>query len=657
MDKEKIEFKKHKILGNENPLSIEKEIIKEQKEDDLENDLLEIYADERGQISDLSKIKVKKKRSFIVSLFFSLFFLLSISLSLYFVFNYLNNQKDSSFVLDIKLSAPSEIVLGEQFYYEIEYKNSSKHNLENITIEANYPKNFVFVESYPSANFNNNTWNLEKLETGSSGKIKIKGLVVNKEGLNNLLSLKAGYEISGFSSYFKKEFFYSVSVSSISFSVNLDFFSTVLVGEEYLLKFSLKNFKPFLKSDLTLSLMSSDNIQFSLPDNEFGGDSGSVLKIDQVEKNIFKLSFSDQNASSSYENTSLDSYDFYLNYKILDRIDDLEKISWQLKYSNQENEDLVFYEKDFSLSVIKSDLHLNLLVNESSSNQSIDFDQVLNYRINYANKGDKKMKDLIIMAVLESDFLDWSSLKDLNGGRVNRKTISWTSKEIPELKELDPGQEGFIDFSIKISSFKEVSYGQELKVDSYAQFTIGNLEELGDEIRISDNKSNVVSNMINSNFSVIEEIRYFDDNNIPVGSGPLPPKVGEKSSFKVYWTIKNSLHELKDLQAELFLPDYVIWENKFNLTTGEINYDLIDHKVSWNLGRLPLGIDEIKIDFDISITPNDFEYNKILILLPGSSFKSFDIETNSDIIKKTDIKTTKLEDDLIAGLSSDGRIK
>jgi len=75
------------------------------------------------------------------------------------------------------------------------------------------------------------------------------------------------------------------------------------------------------------------------------------------------------------------------------------------------------------------------------------------------------------------------------------------------------------------------------------------------------------------------------------------------------------------------------------------------------LGRLPLGIDEIKISFDISIAPSDFEYNKIIILSPGSSFKAFDIETNSWIDQKTGIKTTKLEDDPIAGLSSDGRIK
>ncbi len=657
MEKEKVEFKKHKISGDENPMNIEKEIKKEQRNEEVESDLFEIYADETGQISDLSKIKVKRKRSFIVSLFFSLIFLSFFSILAYGVYNYINNQRNSSFDLDVKITAPSKIVLGEPFYYEIEYKNSSKQNLQNINFEANFPANFIYLESYPTPNFNNNSWTIENLPSEAGGKIKINGLIINKEGLNNLLSVKAGYEIPGFSSYFKKEFFYSVSVSSIPFSINLDFFSTALVGEEYLLKFSLKDFKQLTDSRLFLSVFPSDNVEFSLPGEEFGGDSNNILKIDQSEKNVFEISFRENVASSSFENLSTDSYDFYLKYKVLDKISDTEKIAWQLKYLDKNSNNFVFLEKDFSLSVVKSDLSLNLSVNENSSDQAVDFGQALNYSINYSNKGDKQMKDVVIMAVLESDFLDWSSFDDLNGGRVNRKTISWTSKEMSELKELDPGQEGVINFSINILPFTKISYGQELKIESYAQFTIGNVEELGDEIRVSDNKSNVIINMINSNFSAKEEIRYFDDDNIPVGSGPLPPKVGEKSTFRVYWNIDNSLHELKDLQAELFLPEYMIWENKYNVSAGEINYDLINHKVNWTLGRLPLGIDEIEVSFDISMVPSDFEYNKILIISPGSTFEAFDVETNSLIERKTEIKTTKLEDDPIAGLSSDGRIK
>lgn len=48
----------------------------------------------------------------------------------------------------------------------------------------------------------------------------------------------------------------------------------------------------------------------------------------------------------------------------------------------------------------------------------------------------------------------------------------------------------------------------------------------------ADNKSNVIKNLINSDLSLSEKILYFNEDNVPVGSGPLPPKVGEKLVLK-----------------------------------------------------------------------------------------------------------------------------
>lgn len=653
--KQGVEFKKYKIMSGDNPLNVEKKIRKEHKKDQVESDLLEIYTDDKGEISNLSEIKVRRKRPFIVSLFFSLMFLFLISLSAYWAFNYLTSQKEESFALDVKITAPSKIILGEPFFYEIEYKNLSKYDLNNIEIELNFPENFVGLESYPSANFSNNFWNLPDLNPGDGSKLKIQGMIINKEGLSNMASVKAGYEISGFSSYFKKEFFYSVSVSTIPFDIKLDFFSTVLAGEEYVLRFSFKDFKPLLNSSMILSLFSSENIEFSVIDEGVLEDSGDILSLEQIDDGVFRIIAPDVGEGTDL---ILENYDFYLKYKVLDRIDDAEKIEWQLKYLDANDRNLIFYEREFLLSVIKSDLHLSLFVNNDNLDQAVNFGEKLNYVVKYSNKGDKTMKDLVVMAVLESDFLDWKTLEDLNGGKVSRKTISWTSREISGLKDLEPGQGGQIEFSIKVAPFKNISFGDELQVKSYSQFSIGNMEEFeADKIRVSDNKSNSIVNKINSNFSAQEEIRYFDEDNIPVGSGPLPPSVGERSTFRTYWTIKNTLHELRDLKAEVFLPDYISWEDKYDVSAGEMQYDLVDHKVVWTLGRLPLGIDEVKIDFDISIIPTEFEYNKVLILSSGTKFEALDIETNSIIFQETDVKTTKLEDDPIAILSNDGRIK
>jgi hypothetical protein len=104
------------------------------------------------------------------------------------------------------------------------------------------------------------------------------------------------------------------------------------------------------------------------------------------------------------------------------------------------------------------------------------------------------------------------------------------------------------------------------------------------------------------------------------------------------------------------LPDYVIWENG-ETNVGSIYYDDASRQVIWEIGRLPLSVYRADAEFDISIIPAESDRNKILVLSPGSTVSATDMETKDVIIKKTSAKTTKLEDDDIAGLNNSGVVQ
>lgn len=46
------------------------------------------------------------------------------------------------------------------------------------------------------------------------------------------------------------------------------------------------------------------------------------------------------------------------------------------------------------------------------------------------------------MAVLQSDFLNFASLKMTDKGSVRGQSITWTKNEIPALKEIKSGDKG-----------------------------------------------------------------------------------------------------------------------------------------------------------------------------------------------------------------------
>jgi hypothetical protein len=256
------------------------------------------------------------------------------------------------------------------------------------------------------------------------------------------------------------------------------------------------------------------------------------------------------------------------------------------------------------------------------------------------------------MAALTGDFLDFNSLNMENKGTTNGGTIIWTKNEIPELAEIKPGQAGQINFSINLLPFKDGDIGKNLSVTSYAQYGVNNQAVKG-----SDNKSNTLISLINSDLNLSERVLYFNDNNQPVGYGSLPPKVGEKTGFKVYWEVTNNLHELTDTRVVFNLPDNINFDDKNLTNVGSISYDATNRQVVWDIGRLPVSVYRADAEFGISITPVESDRDKILVLSSGSTVSASDTETKNVITKKTEAKTTKLEDDSIAGMNNSGRVQ
>jgi len=84
------------------------------------------------------------------------------------------------------------------------------------------------------------------------------------------------------------------------------------------------------------------------------------------------------------------------------------------------------------MEIVKNSLNLTISANGESSDQGIDFGETINYSISYINKGEQPMNDVIVMAVLEGEALDWRNLVDPNNGKVTGRTIVWTKDEIPE---------------------------------------------------------------------------------------------------------------------------------------------------------------------------------------------------------------------------------
>ncbi|MFA6513968.1 MAG: hypothetical protein WCT50_01590 [Patescibacteria group bacterium] len=626
--------------------NFEKVVEREARHQEIDSNLTEIYRDKKGGLVDVKIMKVKKRQLFVIKMFKRLLVISLLSLIAAFCYFYFFARGNDMNGLEFSISAPEKVKVGEEFSYKIEYSNPTKFGMNQIRLELKYPENFIYSSSSLSPLSGNYGFSLPNISSGAQGSFIVTGMIIAPVETVQIISGRLSYVPLNFSSEFKKESSDATIVSGIGFQVGIESSNTAFVNQDNELNISF--------FDIEDNLFGDFNLEFILPSGATISTSTPTTTITSPTDRETTISSSGSVNNWLISGLVKGSANKKINFKyqIKDQPVDT-KIIVRLEKILADGKKYLFWEQTLNPEIIKSDLNLTLFLNGSKNNGAVSFGDTLSYTLNYSNKGQNIFKDAVIMAVLDGAFLDWNSLRAEQTGDVRiGKMIVWTKNDIPALAAIKPGDEGEINFTINLKNYKDSDFGKSLQLSSYSQYGV-NSQESGD----NKNKSNIIVTKINSDLSLLEEIRYFNDDNIPVGSGPLPPKVGEKSSFKVYWKVKNNLHELSGAQATFNLPNQVVWDDKSSVSVGSLYYDEVKRAVIWSIGRLPVSVYQVDASFSISVTPTISDQNKVLILSPGSVVTALDNETQAVITRKIESKTTKLEDDDIANLNNSGRVE
>ena len=637
------EFVNRKVSNNENIEKFEQYVTDEIKDGEIEESLAEIYKTEDGDKVDITKLE-KKKGSTILSLFFFLSFILLFLIGAtwgYYVFLYPKEEQLTTGV-DLLISGPQEINEGEDFIYTISYTNPTKIEIKNVEIKIIYPDNFIFTDSYPPIVDNDKTiWNIEKINAFSGGNIKIKGKLVGKEKDKNIILINMSWNQVDSAAEFRKESALETIVNKTGLNFEFSPPANILVNDtaNIFIKYAPKD-NNFLKN-FRLKIDELENIEFISASIKDGKD---INVKDDIKNGILQINEIDNN-----------EHEIDIAFKVTKKINEIEKMELHFEYLDDNGIYYSFFDKIIEFSVIKNDLNLSLILNGSSNNKGVNFGETLNYSIAFSNSGDSDLGNVAIMAILDSDVLDLSTLKASHDGAIKRNTISWSHREASQLKALEKGDNGMMNFSVNILPFDEIKDKNiNYQVSSYAQFGIG-ISATTTELTLDETRSNTIIAQVNSNLELDEKIRYFNDDNIAVGLGPLPPKIGESTSYRVYWKITNSLNELKDLVVKTKLPKYVYWVSSLSPTIGKLDYDNATHEVIWDIGDLEISEIIGNVEFNIKVTPTEEDKDKVLALLSGTIAEASDTQTNSKINLTKKASTTMLENDEIG--MSDGIIR
>jgi uncharacterized repeat protein (TIGR01451 family) len=272
----------------------------------------------------------------------------------------------------------------------------------------------------------------------------------------------------------------------------------------------------------------------------------------------------------------------------------------------------------------------------------------LQFEIIFRNEGNIGLRDVIIRDKLDSLVLDYATLKTQGGSfDLDEKTITWKAPDIASLKNLEPGQEGKIYFTIRVKDKIDIaSKGDKNFVIS----SVAKIDSPDVPTPISMNKiisGNKIDIKLNS--KVILDVKGFHtDPNIP-NSGPIPPKVGEETTYVIHWIVTNINNDMADARLEANLSTGAQMTGMIFPEDEKIDYNDRTNSIVWNIGTIKAGTGILslpkEISFQVKIKPSPDQVGKTVDLMGESKLTARDTFTGEYLSETVSGKTTNLIED------------
>jgi len=594
-------------------------------------DFASLYRGNGSKRVDMTRIEKKdpnRRKKIIGWAIFILVILLGITLAGFYFFV---NQEDkfSGQKVDIEIDKPMLVASGDTVSFNITVNNQEAVNLVDAELTIQWPTDFVFNSSEPLAvNEANNAWSVGEIKKGSSKTVKVIGQLFGELDSLKDFTVILNYMPANFLSEFQKKQSFSITINDSIFDLDLAMPSKVIsdYASTYKINFTNNSQEAIKRVQLKLFLpedLAASDFSPSLDDEE------TIWEIDNMSSGASQT-VTWQGVLSAEEGA-------------------MREIKAQIGYINQQGEYVIQVEKTSIIFLINPQLLLTLTMNESTQDNAASLGQTLDYIITYQNESQSEIKNMSVAIELKGELFDWDSLVDVNNGVVADQRITWDKSVLDSLSSVKPGQEGEIEFSITLDNSLVAEDREDINYTITSQATVLSEEVVDLEGNTLEVTSETITTKINSNLDLRAEGRYYNDEYLAVGFGPIPPEAGQTTQYQIYWYLQNGANEVSSVEVTTKIPEGIVWVNDSYVSAGNLSYDPAAHTVTWSINKMPEHVGqfmaELEARFAIEVTPQVSDIGKLLILLEKSQATASDTFTEQELSVTQDMITSDLTTD------------
>ncbi len=547
------------------------------------------------------------KRNFI-------FFIIILTIGLGIV-GYFYYQKNlySKEILKLEILGPAKTNVSQEVEYIVKYKNNGNIRLEDPELIFEYPEHSLPI-GHDSLRIVKEKEELgDAIYPGEEKTIFFRARLFGRENEVKIARVALSYRPKDLKAFYESSTTFSTVIEKVPISFDFDLPSKLESGKDIHLGLVYYSNLEYPLSDMRVKLKYPSGFEFIKSDPQ------------GLEKNEWELPRLNRNQGGRIE----------VDGKLMGEIGE-QKVFRARLGTWREGEFVLLKELNWAVEIIKPSLYIFQQINGNPEYIASPGD-LLHYEIFFKNIGEGDLTNLFLMVKLEGEPLDILSLKSDRGDfEPGDNSIIFDWRRNPDLQFLPAREEGEVEFWI---SLKE---NWEIKGKSSKNPSVKNRIYLSQIWQEFETK-------INSKLEISQK-GYFE-NEVFESSGPIPPKVGETTTYAIAWQAKNYYNDAENVKVKAILPKNISLTGKIfpEEKIENFAFDSKSREIVWSLEEMEMGkgiLDSApNLSFQIAFQPDSTQKGKTPEIIGEVKITGEDKWTGQSLQATTSAVNTTLPDD------------
>ena len=566
------------------------------------------------------------KKFFILSI---VFFVLTLGYAAYVFFAVGNTVSNDN--IDISILGNTFTAGGEELSLIVGIANRNNSPLDLVDLVVEYPKG---GDTDLSSGTERLRTSLGTIAAGSTRNENLKLVLFGQQGSVRDIKVSIEYRVQGSNAIFVKEKPYEVSINSTPINLSVDAPLVISPNQDIVLN---------VKSTLNAT-KSASNILVRL-DYPAGFSFVSAIPKPSISNNVWNMG---DMAPGVERNISIFG-------KMLEVFDGEEKIfhisSGSQSPGNKSTIGVVFNSLAYTVTIKKPFIEANLLVNGVYKREyATDSKTPIQGEINWRNNLDTKINDLEIRAKISGNAFNKKTVTGEQGVYDSlTSSIVWNKFSQNEFAEINPGDSGYVRFSISPISLLSATDGILANPSINIEISISGRQLIEGYApnELNNSESKVVR--ITSDVGLGAKALYYSGPFTNIGA--IPPKVEKETTYTIVWPLSNTSNDISKAQVRATIPSWVRFIGPISPPDEDLLYDSSTREIIWNIGRIPKGTGISKashsVSFQIGLTPLFSQIGTVPVIINDAVLTGHDDFANVDVrVNKTSLRTELSSDSL-----------